>query len=222
MARTKRRWQERELQLVRRMRIAGATADEIGKAIGSSGDMVKRRFADLFREVREATDGDTHTPPATLFSDQERELVKNMSIYGMPQRDIARMFHMSEETLRQNFAEELLEGDTEAKGELVKTAYHLAVRERNPTMVIFLLKTRCGYHYQQHFVMQGDASKPVAVDHTLRLDAEQVINGLSDDALLGIEVYLAALGARSKMAPITIPAAATTIEETPDGDSAVH
>ena len=49
------------------------------------------------------------------------------------------------------------------KAKLVKTAYQMAIDDRNPAMVIFLLKTKYGYREtdRHEVVVSQDGEKPI-------------------------------------------------------------
>ncbi len=94
----------------------------------------------------------THHP-----NDETRETVKELSAVGVPQDRIARLLGICEHTLRKHYSDEIALGMAEAEESLKRTAYQLAIGKRDPkdpdkwlvepdrTMLIFLLKVRCGF-----------------------------------------------------------------------------
>ncbi len=78
-------------------------------------------------------------------TEENRKMVKALSSYGIKHEDIATEIGIHDDTLRKYYAAELARGAARSKSSIAKTAYQIAVEDRNPTMVIFLCKTRLGW-----------------------------------------------------------------------------
>ena len=86
--------------------------------------------------------------PGFRPTSQLRKMVEAMSGFGMTEEPIAALIRpggIDPKTLRKYFRKELTRGQAQAMAKLMQTAYQLAVHEKNVTMIIFLLKTRCGF-----------------------------------------------------------------------------
>lgn len=77
------------------------------------------------------------------ITDKDRGFVKGATMYGAQQSAIAEFLGMSINTLKKHFKEELKAKEW-AKIAVIKTAFDIAVNDRNPSMVMFLCKTMCG------------------------------------------------------------------------------
>lgn len=75
----------------------------------------------------------------------DRRMVKTMSAYGIPQRDIAACLEISEKTLRKRFREDLRLGQIEANTRVAEALFKSAVIQGNVTAQIFWCKTRLGW-----------------------------------------------------------------------------
>ena len=203
MGRKARQFTDEEIQLVRRMLLARATVSQIAKAVGTSRRSIERHFHDVIAEVRKQPPEAPTT--LTAWTTRERELVKSLSGYGMPIRDIAAHFKMSQETLRTTFGDELQEGDVVAKGEIARTLYTMAVRDRVPSAAIFLAKVRLGF--RDRVVVQGTVEHQHTgqVDHAVQITAKQLVNQLDDEGRAALEIVLEKLGAPDPLAPLSPP-----------------
>lgn len=201
MGRRARKFTDSEIQLVRRMLMARATVGQIAQAVSTSKRTIERHFHDVIAEIRKAP---PEAPTSlTAWTSRERELVKQLSGYGMPVKDIAAHFKMSLENLRATFGAELQEGDITAKGELARTLYSMAVRDRVPSAAIFLAKVRLGF--RDRIVVQGSVEHQHTgqVDHAVKLTAKQLVGTLDEDGRAALRIVLEKLGAKSQLAPIT-------------------
>lgn len=78
-------------------------------------------------------------------NDISRKMVSNLVKYlSMTQVQIAEVVGVDVKTLRKHYKSELLTASIEQNMSLARNAYAMAL-DGNPTMTIFLLKTRCGY-----------------------------------------------------------------------------
>lgn len=80
----------------------------------------------------------THKP-----NDITKAQVKAMSKY-LPQKYIAEHLDITEKTLRKHYRQELNAGAHEMNLQLAKTAFEMAVYDKDRAVLIFLLKTRLG------------------------------------------------------------------------------
>ena len=87
--------------------------------------------------------------PPFVPTPEMRNVVGLASGWGLPQDQIALLITnpstgkpINEDTLKIHFEEELKQGISWANLILSKTAYYVAVHDKNPSMLIFLLKCR--------------------------------------------------------------------------------
>jgi hypothetical protein len=79
-------------------------------------------------------------------TDEQRRRVKALAGYGVRHQQIAVLLGLaSTTTLRRHFAEELRMGSTEAKAQMLRALFKLAVSGHHPAMTMFWLKTRAGW-----------------------------------------------------------------------------
>ncbi len=87
---------------------------------------------------------------------QQRELVRSLTAFGVRQEDIARKLGIrSPKTLRKYFREELDSGASDANARVAQTAFKLATSGRCPVATIFWLKSRAGWTEQREFQPAG-------------------------------------------------------------------
>ena len=80
-----------------------------------------------------------------IFSEKDREVVRSMSAYGIPQVMICKCLGFSERTLRRNFKRELEVAATEANVVVAQSLFYMATRGPYPQRLpaaIFWLKVR--------------------------------------------------------------------------------
>ena len=70
--------------------------------------------------------------------------VQRLAAIGCKDREIADWFGVKEDTLRYNFAEELLKGREQMKQSLRRTMLDVALHDRNTVMLIYLSKNFLG------------------------------------------------------------------------------
>ena len=81
--------------------------------------------------------------PKFVPTDEQRNIVKALSAYGMKQEGIILMLHLrSTKTLRKYFREELLLGDIEGVAQVAKTHQQMAKSGKHPTVTIDFMKRR--------------------------------------------------------------------------------
>ena len=94
---------------------------------------------------------------------QQREMVRSLTAFGVRQEDIARKLGIrSSKTLRKHFREELDTGAADANASVAQTAYKMATSGRCPIITIFWLKSRAGWKEQPDFQRAG-AQPPFVV-----------------------------------------------------------
>lgn len=85
--------------------------------------------------------------PEIKITPKELEQAKTLAGYGLTNEQIATIIGIGKSTI--NTKPELLEaiklGKDLAAGNLHKTAYELAVKDKNPAMIMFLLKCKHGF-----------------------------------------------------------------------------
>jgi hypothetical protein len=89
--------------------------------------------------------------PAWKPSPQDREVVKAMAGYGIPQEKIARVLKIAEMTLRKHCRDELDLGETLATAKVAESLYKQAV-DGNVGACCFWLKTRAGWRERPHLI----------------------------------------------------------------------
>lgn len=102
--------------------------------------------------------GEAGRPPYE-FTDADRKKVKAMSAYGIPQDQIARMFDIHVQTLRQHFRDELDLGVVEANAKVAESLFNQGVREGNTAALIWWTKSRMGWRETQRIEVDDMASK---------------------------------------------------------------
>lgn len=80
----------------------------------------------------------THKP-----NDISRQTVQRMASYGLRQSDISKYMGVSEKTLRKHYPDELQTAKITKMVRLVEHAFERAFE--NDTVLMFMLKTYCGY-----------------------------------------------------------------------------
>lgn len=76
-------------------------------------------------------------------NDVSKKMISNMATY-LPQKHVAKLAGMDIKTLRKHYMPELTKGAGDLNIRLVQTAFEVAIEGKNPTMLIFLMKTRLG------------------------------------------------------------------------------
>lgn len=95
--------------------------------------------------------------PKPVFTQQERDEIRLMARCGTRHEDIAKIKRVHVVTLRKNFEEELREGTAAGRDELIKRAHQMAMSGKHPVMMIFLLKTKCGF---REVLRPGESEDP--------------------------------------------------------------
>ncbi len=81
---------------------------------------------------------------AFVPSEQQKQIVKSLSGFGIPQREIANHLRINHSTLEKYFKEEMQDGMTAANSNVVKGLYENC-RKGNVAAQIFWCKTRLGW-----------------------------------------------------------------------------
>lgn len=79
---------------------------------------------------------------AEIYDPKKAKQVRDMSAWGCPQADIAKMFGFTLERLKKVYGKELDEGRFDADNKIRKTLVDEAVNAKNTSVLIFLAKTR--------------------------------------------------------------------------------
>lgn len=96
-------------------------------------------------------------------TEPQRELVRLMASYGVPQERIAQAVGVSENTLRKHFRFELSAGQDVANAQVVKTLYRMATSGDCPAATIFWVKARLGWKEKAEIEVSGAGGAPITV-----------------------------------------------------------
>ena len=83
-------------------------------------------------------------PPKTL-SPEQRETIRMMASFGIPQKHIAKHFDISPNTLREKCRHDLDHAAYDANNEVLKSLFNMATARHNVAAAIFWAKTRCAF-----------------------------------------------------------------------------
>lgn len=183
MARSRRAFTSREVQLALRMRTARATTLQIATALRTSESTVKRRFRDLLGERPRG-------PAPTVWGEREQSQVMNMAAYGIPRATIARIMGISAQRLRAEFADDLLKGSTLANYAVAKSLFEMATTGRNPTAAIFWVKARMGWRDRDPIRKAGAPGADSRELQVHALDLGVVVARLSPEGRRALRVVL--------------------------------
>ena len=103
--------------------------------------------------------------PAIAYepNDKDREIVKAMASYGVPQEDIGRVIGISHVTLRKYYQAELDTAVIRANAKVAETCYQMAVSGHFPAATFFWLKTRAGWRETDRLEHVGEGGGPVVL-----------------------------------------------------------
>ena len=99
--------------------------------------------------------------------------VRALRTFGVPIPTICRTIQqnelgkISQNTLRKLYAKELEEGEALGDSKLYETAFSIATKQKNVTMLIFLMKTRLGLKETERHEVTGEDGGPV--QHEIRM-----------------------------------------------------
>lgn len=84
---------------------------------------------------------------AHTITDQNKDIVRTLAGFGVPQADIARTLRVSVDTLARRYRPELAEGVAQANLGVAKRLYAIAMSDSRESLTacIFWLKTRAGW-----------------------------------------------------------------------------
>jgi len=113
------------------------------------------------------------------FTQEQRDLVYKLSMWGLPQEHICTLIHdgMSVHALKQHFEVELRKGRAAAGSKITETLYNRAINGDN-SCLIFWCKTQLGFRETSRFEVTG------ADGGAIKMEANA--GELSDDQLAGI------------------------------------
>lgn len=86
----------------------------------------------------------SHPGKKREFDDADAAVVRALASYGVCKRNIAKEIGTDKDTLKKVYGEELLIGEARAEAQLKQVAWHVAVKLKNPKMIMYLLNTRYG------------------------------------------------------------------------------
>lgn len=89
--------------------------------------------------------------PPLKITDQMISQVQTLAGYGLTNSQIATIIDIAETTLKSKpeFTAAIKKGRELAAGNLHRTAYEMAVKDKNPAMVMFMLKCKHGWREKQ-------------------------------------------------------------------------
>lgn len=96
-------------------------------------------------------------------TDKDREIVKAMASYGVPQEDIGRVIGISHVTLRKYYQAELGTAAVKANAKVAETCYAMATSGNVPAATFFWLKTRAGWRETDRVEHVGEDGGPVKI-----------------------------------------------------------
>lgn len=96
-------------------------------------------------------------------NEKDREIVKAMASYGIPQEDIGRVIDISHVTLRKYYQQELDTAVIRANAKVAETCYAMAVSGQHPAATFFWLKTRAGWRETERLEHVGEGGGPVVL-----------------------------------------------------------
>ncbi len=112
--------------------------------------------------------------PFLKFTNQQIEQVKTLAGYGLTNDQVATVMGIAKNTLYNN--DELLAaiktGQAIAATQLHKTAYEIAVKDRNPAMCMFILKCRHGWREKDQ---ELDAAVKATLLSTIPIEKVQAL-----------------------------------------------
>jgi hypothetical protein len=97
-------------------------------------------------------------------SEKDRDIVRAMASYGIPQEDIGRVIGISHVTLRKYFASELETAAIQANAKVAETCYAMAISGQHPAATFFWLKTRAGWRETDRLEHVGEGGGPVKLE----------------------------------------------------------
>ena len=97
-------------------------------------------------------------------TDKDREIVKAMASYGVPQEDIGRVIGVSHVTLRKYYAPEIETAAVQANAKVAETCYQMAVSGKMPAATFFWLKTRAGWRETDRIEHVGEGGGAVKLE----------------------------------------------------------
>jgi hypothetical protein len=104
--------------------------------------------------------------PCFRPTDEQRRMVEAMTGYGIPQKDIARVIGIHEESLRKHFREQLDTGSAKANARVAEFLFEHATGQRGEgsvTAAIFWLKTRARWKETTSTEHSGPDGKPIEI-----------------------------------------------------------
>lgn len=90
--------------------------------------------------MKKGEKGSMPTPLPDNFDEDNRDKVFKLAQYGCTLKEIASVIGCCEKTIQNHFPEEYNEGKNLMRSNVRKAQIELAVKERNPTMLIWLGK----------------------------------------------------------------------------------
>ena len=102
----------------------------------------------------------------------QRQTARSLFAAGASWRQVAARLGIAKSTAEKHLRAEFKEGWEDANLELHATMLHLAIRRKNPTMLIWLSKNRMGWSDRQEQTHKG---QPPMLRHELSLRVEYVV-----------------------------------------------
>ena len=84
-------------------------------------------------------------PAAVVLTEKDREAAQTMYAFGVPAEQIARILHISHDTLMRRLGKEMEDYKVKANARVASTLYQMAISGTQPAATFFWLKTRAGW-----------------------------------------------------------------------------
>lgn len=108
--------------------------------------------------------------PAFQRNEKDAKTVQALAQYGVPEKQIGVVVGIKDtRVLKRLYEEEIEAGRATADSKLLQTAYEMAVVDKNPTMAIFLMKTRLGMKETNAVELSNPDGSMSSEPHVIRL-----------------------------------------------------
>lgn len=112
---------------------------------------------------------------------EQRNLVRAMSGFGIPQQDIATHLEVDAKTLRKHFRRELDRGSIEATVKVAQSLFQMATSGQNTAAAIFWMKARAGWREKHELVLSAKTAGDMTDDELLEEIARARVARLTID-----------------------------------------
>ena len=133
--------------------------------------------------------------PKDVFTPAELRLARESARIGLTRDLIAHVLGISTRNLMYRMKEDqelsaaIHEGQTLAYMEIARSAHELAVKDKNHSMLIFLLKTRFGYRDVAQIEHTGRGGGPIRIVHENDLSSPEEIAATWNEVKDGLAIF---------------------------------